>query len=259
MHLWTWFVESRNCLGWKISLRLLSPTFHQTPPGQTDHGTYCNIQVFLGVTIPRDVHHLRGQSIPKFNSPFHEEFPPSVQPGPPLVQLEAISSSPISGFLGEESNPKAHWSQRKNFTDLSFLPRLGVWFSFFPRLNGLWRQQGFADKQWDDSCKMDTGKRDRSCTGAAAPQLLSSQVPKMGSFCGLAHLGRVCQSAGYQTKNVQMMECQRWSACPKVLISSMSVGGCGLCGEVCTAQTPAPSLYLLLVLALCSPCFMFYA
>jgi len=39
-----------------------------------------------------------------FNSPFGEEFFPNIQPKPPLVQLEAISSHFITCYLGEETD-----------------------------------------------------------------------------------------------------------------------------------------------------------
>lgn len=37
--------------------------------------------------------------------PFSEEVLPDVQPGPPLAQLEAISSCHITSCLGEEADP----------------------------------------------------------------------------------------------------------------------------------------------------------
>lgn len=38
------------------------------------------------------------------NKPFGEEIPPDVQPAPPLLQLEAISSLPVSSCLGEKAS-----------------------------------------------------------------------------------------------------------------------------------------------------------
>jgi len=35
---------------------------------------------------------------------FGEEIFPNIQSKPPLMQLEAISSCPIAGYLGEETN-----------------------------------------------------------------------------------------------------------------------------------------------------------
>lgn len=40
-----------------------------------------------------------------FNHPFSEEFHPDVQLEAPLAQLEAISTCPITCFLGKETNP----------------------------------------------------------------------------------------------------------------------------------------------------------
>ena len=39
------------------------------------------------------------------DNPFSEEIFPNIQSKPPLVQLEAISSRPITCYLGEETNP----------------------------------------------------------------------------------------------------------------------------------------------------------
>ena len=38
------------------------------------------------------------------DNPFGEEFFPNIQPKPPLLQLEAISSCPITSHLTEETN-----------------------------------------------------------------------------------------------------------------------------------------------------------
>ncbi|KAJ7396609.1 hypothetical protein BTVI_143666 [Pitangus sulphuratus] len=38
------------------------------------------------------------------DNPFHEEIFPEVQPEPPLVQLEAISSCPVASFLEEKAD-----------------------------------------------------------------------------------------------------------------------------------------------------------
>jgi len=36
---------------------------------------------------------------------FRKEIFPNIQSEPPLTQLEAIASCPITGYLGEETNP----------------------------------------------------------------------------------------------------------------------------------------------------------
>ena len=39
------------------------------------------------------------------DNPFGEEIFPNIQPKPPLVQLEAISSGAIASYLIEETDP----------------------------------------------------------------------------------------------------------------------------------------------------------
>ncbi|KAK4828478.1 hypothetical protein QYF61_026703 [Mycteria americana] len=43
--------------------------------------------------------------VPKLENPFREEIFPNIQSKPPLAQLEAISSRPITCYLGEETDP----------------------------------------------------------------------------------------------------------------------------------------------------------
>lgn len=40
-----------------------------------------------------------------FNNPVGEKIPPIVQPEPPLVQLEALSSCPVTACLADEAPP----------------------------------------------------------------------------------------------------------------------------------------------------------
>ncbi|KAK4823575.1 hypothetical protein QYF61_003579 [Mycteria americana] len=51
------------------------------------------------------LNHFPGQPVPMLDNPFSEEKFPNIQSKPPLVQLEAISSCPITGYLGEETDP----------------------------------------------------------------------------------------------------------------------------------------------------------
>ncbi|KAK4816835.1 hypothetical protein QYF61_023899 [Mycteria americana] len=51
------------------------------------------------------LHHFRGQRGPMLDNPFSEEIFPNIQSKPPLAQLEAISSCPITCYLGEETDP----------------------------------------------------------------------------------------------------------------------------------------------------------
>ncbi|KAK4832175.1 LOW QUALITY PROTEIN: hypothetical protein QYF61_020955 [Mycteria americana] len=46
-----------------------------------------------------------GEPVPMLDNPLGEEFFPNIQAKPPLVQLEAISSYPITCYLGEETDP----------------------------------------------------------------------------------------------------------------------------------------------------------
>ncbi|KAK4810950.1 hypothetical protein QYF61_013358 [Mycteria americana] len=50
------------------------------------------------------LNHFPGQPVPMLDNPFREEKFPNIQSKPPLVQLEAISSCPVTCYLGEETN-----------------------------------------------------------------------------------------------------------------------------------------------------------
>ncbi|KAK4829125.1 hypothetical protein QYF61_002204 [Mycteria americana] len=51
------------------------------------------------------LNHFPGQPVPMLDNPFTEVKFPNIQSKPPLAQLEAISSRPITCYLGEETNP----------------------------------------------------------------------------------------------------------------------------------------------------------
>ncbi|KAK4827063.1 hypothetical protein QYF61_013704, partial [Mycteria americana] len=51
------------------------------------------------------LNHFPGQPVPMLDNPLGEEKFPNIQSKPPLAQLEAISSCPITCYLGEETNP----------------------------------------------------------------------------------------------------------------------------------------------------------
>ncbi|KAK4824162.1 hypothetical protein QYF61_011289 [Mycteria americana] len=51
------------------------------------------------------LNHFPGQPIPMLDNPLGEVIFPNIQSKPPLVQLEAISSRPITCYLGEETDP----------------------------------------------------------------------------------------------------------------------------------------------------------
>ncbi|KAK4830681.1 hypothetical protein QYF61_012850, partial [Mycteria americana] len=60
-----------------------------------------------GLLILRATSHstVRAMPIPMLDNPFGEEIVPNTQSKPPLAQLEAISSRPITCYLGEETDP----------------------------------------------------------------------------------------------------------------------------------------------------------
>ncbi|KAK4814985.1 hypothetical protein QYF61_009012 [Mycteria americana] len=51
------------------------------------------------------LNHFPGQPVPMLDNPLGEEKFPNIQCKPPLAQLEAISSCPITCYLGEETDP----------------------------------------------------------------------------------------------------------------------------------------------------------
>ncbi|KAK4818986.1 hypothetical protein QYF61_022653 [Mycteria americana] len=51
------------------------------------------------------LNHFLGQPVPMLGNPLGEEKFPNIQSKPPLAQLEAISSCPITCYLGEETDP----------------------------------------------------------------------------------------------------------------------------------------------------------
>ncbi|KAK4827926.1 hypothetical protein QYF61_022374 [Mycteria americana] len=51
------------------------------------------------------LNHFPGQPVPMLDNPFAEEIFPNIQSKPLLAQLEAISSFPITCYLGEETDP----------------------------------------------------------------------------------------------------------------------------------------------------------
>ncbi|KAK4816062.1 hypothetical protein QYF61_011070 [Mycteria americana] len=51
------------------------------------------------------LHHFPGQPGPMLDNPSSEDIFPNIQSKPPLAQLEAISSCPITCYLGEETDP----------------------------------------------------------------------------------------------------------------------------------------------------------
>ncbi|KAK4817079.1 hypothetical protein QYF61_027910, partial [Mycteria americana] len=98
--------ESQNCIGWKRPLRSSSPTINLTLPRPPLHHVpkhliQTSFKCFQGWRL----NHFPGQPGPMLDNPFREVKFPNIQSKPPLVQLEAISSCPITCYLGEETDP----------------------------------------------------------------------------------------------------------------------------------------------------------
>lgn len=59
---------------------------------QPAQSTECHVQSFLEHLQGQGLHHFPAQPLPVPDNALHEENPLDVQPDPPLVQLEVISS-----------------------------------------------------------------------------------------------------------------------------------------------------------------------
>ncbi|KAK4814505.1 hypothetical protein QYF61_021568 [Mycteria americana] len=98
--------ESQNCIGWKRPLRSSGPTVNRTLPSPPLHHVPKHlIQTSFKYLQGWGLNHFPGQPVPMLDNPFSEEKFPNIQSKPPLVQLEAISSCPITCYLGEETDP----------------------------------------------------------------------------------------------------------------------------------------------------------
>ncbi|KAK4822811.1 hypothetical protein QYF61_020094 [Mycteria americana] len=98
--------ESQNRIGWKRPLRSSSPTVNLTLPRPPLHHVPKHlIQTSFKYLQGWQLNHCPGQPVPMLDNPFSEEKFPNIQSKPPLAQLEAISSCPITCYLGEETSP----------------------------------------------------------------------------------------------------------------------------------------------------------
>ncbi|KAK4831242.1 hypothetical protein QYF61_016474 [Mycteria americana] len=96
----------RNHIGWKRPLRSSSPTINLTLPRQPLHHVSKHlIQTSFKYLQGWQLNHFPGQPVPMLDNPLGEEKFPNIQSKPPLAQLEAISSCPITCYLGEETDP----------------------------------------------------------------------------------------------------------------------------------------------------------
>ncbi|KAK4810322.1 hypothetical protein QYF61_018264 [Mycteria americana] len=80
-----------------VNLTLPRPPLHHVPK----HLIQTSFKYLQG----RGLNHFPGQPVPVLDNPFSEVKFPNIQSKPPLVQLEAISSCPITCHLGEETDP----------------------------------------------------------------------------------------------------------------------------------------------------------
>ncbi|KAK4818042.1 hypothetical protein QYF61_004569 [Mycteria americana] len=98
--------ESQNRIGWKRPLRSSSPTVNLTlPRPPLYHVPKHLIQTSFKYLQGWRLNHFPGQPVPMLDNPFSEVKFPNIQSKPPLAQLEAISSCPITCYLGEETDP----------------------------------------------------------------------------------------------------------------------------------------------------------
>ncbi|KAK4830892.1 hypothetical protein QYF61_013821 [Mycteria americana] len=98
--------KSQNRIGWKRPLRSSSPTVNLTLPRPPLHHVPKQlIQTSFKYLQGWRLNHFPGQPVPMPDNPLGEEKFPNIQSKPPLAQLEAISSCPITCYLGEETDP----------------------------------------------------------------------------------------------------------------------------------------------------------
>ncbi|KAK4814367.1 LOW QUALITY PROTEIN: hypothetical protein QYF61_017780 [Mycteria americana] len=96
----------QNRIGWKRPLRSSSPTVNLTlPRPPLYHVPKHLIQMSFKYPQGWRLNHFTEQPVPMLDNPFSEVKFPNIQSKPPLVQLEAISSCPITCYLGEETEP----------------------------------------------------------------------------------------------------------------------------------------------------------
>ncbi|KAK4829704.1 hypothetical protein QYF61_006079 [Mycteria americana] len=97
--------ESQNRIDWKRPLRSSSPTINLTlPRPPLYHVPKHLIQTSVKYLQGWQLNHFPGQPVPMLDNPFSEVKFPNIQSKPPLAQLEAVSSHPITCYLGEETD-----------------------------------------------------------------------------------------------------------------------------------------------------------
>ena len=76
------------------------------PPRLLNHVPKCHVYTVFEPLQGWGAHHCPGQPGPVLHNSFGEEIFPDIRSEPPLVQLEAVSSCPVAGYLGAETNPR---------------------------------------------------------------------------------------------------------------------------------------------------------
>jgi len=78
---------------------------HPTPPCLLSHVLKCPIYTAFEPLQGWGLYHRPGQPGPIPEHSCSKDIFSNIQSKPPLMQLEAIASRPIAGYLGEETNP----------------------------------------------------------------------------------------------------------------------------------------------------------
>ncbi|KAK4808475.1 hypothetical protein QYF61_005792 [Mycteria americana] len=99
-----------SCAFRTSSLKNVQPSWTPLPFRAASQGTLLTSLLNRPKTALRKskgwrLNHFPGQSVPMLDNPLGEEKFPNIQSKPPLAQLEAISSCPITCYLGEETDP----------------------------------------------------------------------------------------------------------------------------------------------------------
>ena len=110
MDLW-----NHRIVGWKRPLRPSSPTITAAPPSLLNHVPKCHTHTVFEPLWGRGLPHCPGQPGPTPDHSLGKEIFPNIRSEPPLMQLEAIASRPIAGWLGEntDTNPAGGESVRR--------------------------------------------------------------------------------------------------------------------------------------------------
>ncbi|KAK4814535.1 hypothetical protein QYF61_022254 [Mycteria americana] len=95
-----------NCLGWKRPLRSSSPTVNLALPSPPlNHVPSTTSTRLLNTSRDGDSNTSLGSLFQGLTTLSVKKIFPNIQSKPPMVQLEAISSCPITCYLGEETDP----------------------------------------------------------------------------------------------------------------------------------------------------------